>query len=129
MIRWMSSLRKANKMKHKQELSCLGSFFLFFFTPESWIGVKQETWSSNYQQTQWDCILHAVWHFDLRQNNGSNQKLSPALQLRSQPVCGMFTLGFEDLHTSAHLLLGVSPSPPLFRKKQKACKSYVKRKL
>lgn len=97
-------------------------FFFFFLTPESWIGVKQETWSSNYQRTQWDCILHAVWHFDLRQNNGSNQKLSPALQLGSQPICGMFTLGFEDLHTSARLLLGLSPSPPSFRKKQKACK-------
>lgn len=125
-IRWMSCLRRANKVKHKQEFSCLGIIFL---TPESWIGVKQETWSSNYQRTQWDCILHAVWHFDLRQNNGSNQKLSPALQLGSQPICGMFTLGFEDLHTSARLLLGLSPSPPLFRKTQKACKPYVKGKL
>ena len=71
-----------------------------FLIPESSLYVKQENGSSNYQRAQWDRFLHAGWHFDLRGNNESNQKLTPALPLGSQPVCDMFTLGFEDLSVS-----------------------------
>lgn len=53
--------------------------------------MKQENGSSNYQRTQWDRFLHAGWHFDLRENNESNQKLTVALPLGSQPICDMFT--------------------------------------
>lgn len=44
--------------------------------PGRWFYVKQENGSSNYQRTLWGCFLHAGWHFDLRGNNESNQKLS-----------------------------------------------------
>lgn len=76
-----------------------------FVIPESSRYVKRENGSSNYQRTQWDRFLHAGWHFDLRGNNESNQKLP----LGSQPICDMFTLGFEDLHVSVWLFVHSQP--------------------
>lgn len=111
-IRWRSG-RGSKAQSDKQA----GVFLLgqSFWISESWLYVKRENGSSNYQWTQWDHFLHAGWHFDLRGNNESNQKLTLALPLGSQPICDMFTLGSEDLHVSVWLFVCSQPLSPSSR--------------
>lgn len=79
--------------------------------------------SSNYQRTQWDCFLHAGWHFDLRGNNESNQKLMPALPLGSQPIRGMFThrLWGPPCFCLASCPLSGSVTVTMIKRRQTAC--------